>query len=516
MAQFIKGCEIHLRRLVAEDVSPEYVSWLNDESVNKFLECRFAKHTYESVKRYIQGLSEEGSDEMIFGIYRNQDSKHIGNIKLGPINKHHQHAVIGLLIGDKTAWGHGYGSKAIKLLSDYAFEKLSLESLNAGCYEQNIGSYKAFLKAGWEITGKIKSHWKDNEGNRFDEILMSKIKGKKIFFPTKNGVTLIGSGSLLLNTVDSLQKQGISTCVILAPRHEGNVFETKLKSYGALVIKTDNINSNEDVHNTLHNFNRLCLCFGPAWIFGDEILRIYSGRIFNFNGIPLPNYLGGAHFTWQIMNDSKQGGAFIQQITSEVDRGPVAIGEDYVLPPCTKLPIEYEAYNNKKGEALINRFIDQCLINGNSCELKSAGPDWEKRTYYPRLLTKKNAWINWDWQGEDIFRFCNAFDTPYPGARTLLNGQEVTLTNVELDDKKLKHHPYCYGLIIRVSQKNNICWIAISNGSLKANVIPEGSDSEFIDLRSGDRFFTPHDKIVESISRVHYSESGVRINSTGR
>ena len=157
MSQLIKGSQIYLKRLVVEDVSDEYVSWLNDDSINKYLECRFVDHTLESVKKYIQCLSKEGSDELIFGIYRDQDSKHIGNIKLGPINSHHQHAAVGLVIGDKNFWGYGYGSKAIKLLSDYAFESLSLESLNAGCYEQNIGSYMAFLKAGWEITGKIKS-----------------------------------------------------------------------------------------------------------------------------------------------------------------------------------------------------------------------------------------------------------------------------------------------------------------------------------------------------------------------
>ena len=93
---------------------------------------------------------------------------------------------------------------------------------------------------------------------------MSKTKPQTISFPKKNGVTLIGAGELLLNTASILCKQGSSTCVILAPEHEDIALESKLKSHGALIIKTNNINSNKSVHNTLLSFNRLCLCFGPA------------------------------------------------------------------------------------------------------------------------------------------------------------------------------------------------------------------------------------------------------------
>ena len=513
MTHYIKGSAIHLKRLTTEDVSAEYVSWLNDQAVNKYLECRFIEHTVQSVKKYINSLNREDSDELIFGIYRNLDSKHIGNIKIGPINRHHQHAAIGLVIGDKSSWGNGYGSKAIRLISDYAFKELELESLYAGCYEQNIGSYKAFLKAGWEVTGKIKAHWKDSHGERLDEILMSKIKNNKISFPKKNGVTLIGSGELLLKTAEILQQTGISTCVILAPRHQDHILENRLTTHGTLIIKTNNINCDKEVHNTLHKFNRLCLCFGPAWIFEDKILQIYSGRIFNFNGIPLPNYLGGAHFTWQIINNSTQGGAFIQQITSDVDRGPIAMEKSYALPADTRLPIQYETYNNIKGEELINKFLDQCLNDDCCCELDNTKLDWGKSTYYPRLLTKTNAWINWSWLGDDIFKFCNAFDAPYPGARTLINRREVTLTNVEIEDQEIKHHPYCYGLIIRVSTKGNICWIAISNGSLKATVNTVEGDRQLFKLNVGDRFYTPNKNLVGSLSRIKYSESGVIINA---
>ena len=208
MTQVIKGEEIYLKRLVPEDVTDRYVSWLNDTDVNKFLECRFTIHSKESVKNYIRKLSQEESNEL-FSIYRNEDSDHIGNIKIGPINHVHQHATIGLIIGEKKYWGCGYGAKAIRALSSHAFKNLSLESLNAGCYSENVGSYKAFIKAGWKITGYIKAHWKNSSGKRLDEILMSKTKCEEIEFPQENGITLMGAGRLLEETVIQLKAESI-------------------------------------------------------------------------------------------------------------------------------------------------------------------------------------------------------------------------------------------------------------------------------------------------------------------
>ena len=113
--------------------------------------------------------------------------------------------------------------------------------------------------------------------------------------------------------------------------------------------------------------------------------------------------------------------------------------------------------------------MNESLHTSHSCKLQES-IDWSKRTYYPRLSTPKNAWINWSWEGDAILRFCNAFDSPYPGAKTLHNGQEIALTNAELDDEETNHHPYCVGLILRISRAENKFWIAISNGSLKVNI----------------------------------------------
>ncbi len=106
---------------------------------------------------YLQA-DHEVCDEVFFAICSNQNKNHIGNIKLGPVNWIHQCADIGLLIGDKEYWGKGVATEAIQLVVEYAFKKLNLHKLTAGCHSTNIGSIKAFQNAGFVIEGMLKQH----------------------------------------------------------------------------------------------------------------------------------------------------------------------------------------------------------------------------------------------------------------------------------------------------------------------------------------------------------------------
>lgn len=145
-----------LRSIVQEDVTPSYVDWLNDPAINKFLECRFAHHTIDSVSSFVSE-NQYDHDNILLGLFLKDSNKHIGNIKLGPIDRIHMHSVIGLLIGDKSCWGKGYASEAIYAVTRYAFEELKLIKIEAGCYESNAGSLKAFKKVGYIEEGRLRS-----------------------------------------------------------------------------------------------------------------------------------------------------------------------------------------------------------------------------------------------------------------------------------------------------------------------------------------------------------------------
>ncbi len=174
----LKGKQCFLRPLTLEDVSERYVAWMNDPSVTRFLETRFTVHTLESIKEYVRDASNDPNN-IFMAICLNEDGSHIGNIKLGPINRQHSFGTIGLMIGEKDCWGKGYATQAIELISRYAFEQLKLHKLMAGCYVDNTGSLRAFEKVGFTREGVEQSKWL-YEGKYIDGILLSLLNSKEL------------------------------------------------------------------------------------------------------------------------------------------------------------------------------------------------------------------------------------------------------------------------------------------------------------------------------------------------
>lgn len=153
----IQGEKIYLRPVNIQDANQDYCRWMNDPEVTRYTESRFSAHTLEDIKVYIERESES-KDSIFLAIVLKENNRHIGNIKIHRIDKVHNHAEISLLIGEKSCWGQGIGAEAIRLTAGHAFNALNLHKVYAGCYANNIGSIKAFKKAGFKEEAIMKEH----------------------------------------------------------------------------------------------------------------------------------------------------------------------------------------------------------------------------------------------------------------------------------------------------------------------------------------------------------------------
>lgn len=155
---FWDGEKVQLFHLLPEHVGCRYVSWLNDPAVNRYLESRFTVQDQASVERFVSAQLESPSS-VLFGIRSYALGRHVGNIKLGPIDRHHGLGEIGLMIGDRDAWCLGIGSDAIACVARIAAVDLGIRKLIAGCYASNVGSAKAFFKAGFHEEARRPAHF---------------------------------------------------------------------------------------------------------------------------------------------------------------------------------------------------------------------------------------------------------------------------------------------------------------------------------------------------------------------
>ena len=143
--------------LNVEDVNQRYVDWLNDPNVNRYLETRHKHQSIASCQTFVADM-ESSSSHHLFGVFLRDSGKHIGNTKLGFINPHYKRAQLSLFIGEKGCWGKGFATEIIKTITSWGFNELELEKIEAGCYDSNMGSLRAFLKAGYQVEGYLRKN----------------------------------------------------------------------------------------------------------------------------------------------------------------------------------------------------------------------------------------------------------------------------------------------------------------------------------------------------------------------
>jgi len=166
----IIGERVYLRKLTSDDASERYANWLNDPTVNKYLETRSA--TVKSVREYIEEKSAD-HNVLFMGIFDKATDLHIGNVKLEPIDLKKKMTVFGIMIGDKNFWGKGLGTEATRLISDYALHELKLDEVELGVIIDNVGACKAYERAGFKQV-KLKPKSANHDGVMYDVAIMIK------------------------------------------------------------------------------------------------------------------------------------------------------------------------------------------------------------------------------------------------------------------------------------------------------------------------------------------------------
>ena len=156
--QGIVSNNLILKNLEMIDCNENYLNWLNDEEVNKFLETRWYPQSIKSIQSFVDEINKS-EHSYLFGIFYKEDNNsliHIGNVKIGPIHKFYSYADISYFIGDKNYWGKGLATEAIKSVLKFGFEVLNLNRIQAGVFSSNIASIKALEKAGLILEGNFR------------------------------------------------------------------------------------------------------------------------------------------------------------------------------------------------------------------------------------------------------------------------------------------------------------------------------------------------------------------------
>ncbi len=155
---FLMGDRLYLRQLDEADIGEDYLGWLNDYEVTKYLESGKFPSNLESLRTYLDHFRNSSSD-LIFAIVDRESDLHIGNVTLNRISWINRTADTGLMIGRKEFWGKGYAFDVWSLLIDYAFLRLGLRKIIAGAAADNVASIVTLEKLGFKIEGRFRQEF---------------------------------------------------------------------------------------------------------------------------------------------------------------------------------------------------------------------------------------------------------------------------------------------------------------------------------------------------------------------
>jgi len=139
---------VRLRPVTEADL-PDYVVWLNDPEVMQFLMREPGGVTLEGEYEWLAGVRAD-PQKHLWAI--EATGRHIGNCGL------HRHdsqptAEMGIAIGDKSAWGRGYGTAAVSELLRTGFQELGLRRIFLRTWSFNHRAQRCYRKCGFRHEG---------------------------------------------------------------------------------------------------------------------------------------------------------------------------------------------------------------------------------------------------------------------------------------------------------------------------------------------------------------------------
>ncbi len=149
---FLDGKHVYLRPLELEDAKGNYKQWFNDFDV-----CRGNSHfrfplSQLSIEAYIEQAMKK-ADTVVLAIVEKGSNQHIGNVALQKIDYIVRQAEFAIVIGQKEAWGKGYGLEAMNLIINHGFNELNLRRIYCGTFEDNFGMQRIAEKLGFKKEG---------------------------------------------------------------------------------------------------------------------------------------------------------------------------------------------------------------------------------------------------------------------------------------------------------------------------------------------------------------------------
>lgn len=168
----MEGKLVRLRAYEKSDLDA-VMKWVNDEEVTDWLGGEALLYPVSSLSedRFIEAAAAQSDRQKNFVIESLADRRYVGGISFNIIDWRSRHAGVGIAIGDKSLWGKGYGTDAMRVLMRMAFDRMNLHRLWLHVFDYNVRAIKSYEKCGFKREGVLRED-RFARGKYHDTIVM--------------------------------------------------------------------------------------------------------------------------------------------------------------------------------------------------------------------------------------------------------------------------------------------------------------------------------------------------------
>jgi diamine N-acetyltransferase len=149
--EFLVGERVYLRPIEPEDLSLVR-RWANDPEIRR-LTGEVLPMSQAGADGFMEKVRQD-KERVWFVVVRREDHRVIGEAGLLRMFHAWRTTDLTLIIGERDAWGKGYGTEAILLLLDYAFGALNFHRVAVGVVGFNEKAIRFYEKVGFRKEGR--------------------------------------------------------------------------------------------------------------------------------------------------------------------------------------------------------------------------------------------------------------------------------------------------------------------------------------------------------------------------
>jgi len=170
----LTGSRVVLRRHSPANLSA-FLRWYSDAEVARLTRYQDGPMRPEEIERFFTARAL-GPESLSLAVHVRETDRLIGTCALSQLDSDNGSALYHITIGEKDAWGHGYGTQATQLMLDHAFGTLNLHRIALSVFAFNERAIRSYLRCGFVIEGRAREAiWR--EGSWWDDVSMSVLKG---------------------------------------------------------------------------------------------------------------------------------------------------------------------------------------------------------------------------------------------------------------------------------------------------------------------------------------------------